>query len=164
MNRTPSDAQAPGCEASRAFALTAWFALCITTAPALESRASDGPILSGQVLTADGTAIPGAMVSIESAVPVHRVTVFSQADGRYQSPPLPFAIHQVRARRIGWKDLVVESPDTTGGYFDFTLTRETDPAAVAAQLPANHWLKLVLDRIEDENERTEFILQCGYCH
>ena len=163
MNRTPSEAHAPGRKAARAFTRIAWLALCITTTPVLESRASDGPILFGRVTGADGAAIPGAMVSIESPLPVHRVTVFSQEDGRYQSPPLPFAIHRVRARRIGWKDVIVESPEIDG-RLDFALTRETDPTAVAAQLPANHWLKLVLDRIEDEDERAEFVLQCGFCH
>ncbi|MEE2664477.1 MAG: hypothetical protein VX681_10210 [Myxococcota bacterium] len=164
MDRSPFELSATSRGAARGWALIAGLTFCITVVPALGSRASEGPRLTGRVLDAEGGAIPGAMVSIESAIPVHRITVFSQADGRYQSPPLPFAIHRVRARRIGWKDLAVVSPDTAGGHLDFTLTRERDPAAVAAQLPANHWLKLVLDRIEDEDERAEFVLQCGFCH
>ena len=108
--------------------------LCITVAPTLESRASGRAPVSGRVTGEDGTPIAGAMVSFESAQPVHRLTVFSREDGRYQSPPLPFEANRLRARRIGWKDLVLEPPGISQGQLDLTLVRETDPAEVAAQV------------------------------
>jgi streptogramin lyase len=44
------------------------------------------------------------------------------------------------------------------------LERETDPALLAAQLPANHWYDLVLQRIEEPDQREELKRQCTYCH
>jgi streptogramin lyase len=44
------------------------------------------------------------------------------------------------------------------------LERETDPVAVAGQLPANRWYGLVLDLIDDETKREQFVRQCTYCH
>ena len=44
------------------------------------------------------------------------------------------------------------------------MVRHTDPAKVAAQLPANHWYALVLEKLTDEHEREQFVRQCTYCH
>ena len=103
------------------------------------------------------------MVSVASPAPVHRITVYSRDDGSYLTPALPFAgPYDLRVRRIGWKDLTRSEPSAR--VLDLTLERETDPAAVAAQLPANYWLDRVLDRIEDAGQREEFLRQCGFCH
>jgi len=103
------------------------------------------------------------MVSVASPAPVHRITVYSREDGSYRTPELPFAgPYELRVRRIGWKDLTLH--ETAQRPLDFTLTRETDPAAVAAQLPANYWVKRVLDRIDDSGQREEFVRQCAFCH
>ena len=44
------------------------------------------------------------------------------------------------------------------------MTRHSDPAAVAAQLPANHWYELLLERLDEEGHREQFVRQCTYCH
>ena len=140
-------------------------ALCITIAAAGASSAAAEaqPLFSGHVHGPIGAPVAGAMVSVASAPPVHRITVYSRDDGSYRTPALPFSgPYDLRVRRIGWKDFTLRA--TTPGPLDFTLTRETDPAAVAAQLPANYWLKRVLDRIDDESHREEFVRQCGFCH
>jgi virginiamycin B lyase len=102
-------------------------------------------------------------VSVASPPPVHRITVYSRDDGSYRTPALPFAgPYDLRVRRIGWKDLTRSEPSASA--LDLTLERELDPAAVAAQLPANYWLDRVLSRIGDAGQREEFLRQCGFCH
>jgi streptogramin lyase len=71
----------------------------------------------------------------------------------------------LRVRRIGWKDLRLEGPALAGGApLELALERETDPAALVAQLPANRWYQLVLERLDDPAEREELKRQCTYCH
>ncbi len=146
-------------------------ALCTTLAaggaPAdsVPDLPDSGPVFFGHVLDAEGTPLPGAMVSVASPKPVHRVTVYSGEDGSYRTPVLPFAgPFELRVRRIGWKDLTVTTLDPGEGFRDFRLARENDPAAVAAQLPANYWMNRVLDRLDEPRHREEFLRQCGYCH
>ncbi len=104
------------------------------------------------------------MVRLSHGDPLHALTVFSDAEGRFATPPLAdgerFAL---RVRRIGWRDLRRE-PARPAGELDLVLEPESDPAALAAQLPANRWLSLLLARIEDEAWREEFVRQCTYCH
>src|SRR4029453_4533502 len=100
--------------------------------------------------------------------PQRSVTVWSDDAGRFAAPALPAAeSFAVRARRIGWRGAtragVAPGP---GGELalDLALERESDPAALAAQLPANRWLALLLARLEDPAQREEFLRQCTYCH
>ncbi|MCZ6784702.1 MAG: carboxypeptidase regulatory-like domain-containing protein [Proteobacteria bacterium] len=126
------------------------------------------PRFSGRVIDAAGNPVVGAMVTFEQGDPIHASTVFSDADGRYRSPRLaPRVSTRVRVRRIGWRDLRVDDPAAVAGddgALDLPLERETDPAAVAAQLPANHWYGLVLARMEDPVQKEELKRQCTYCH
>jgi streptogramin lyase len=66
-------------------------------------------------------------------------------------------------RRIGWRDLDREGLSGADGALDVTVERETDPAAVAAQLPANRWYALVLAKL-GEPQREELVRQCTFCH
>ncbi len=106
------------------------------------------------------------MVSFQQGTPAHRLTVFSGADGRFRAPAdLPPGSYRVRVRRIGWKDLQQDAVRVRAGEpLDWVLERETDPEAIAAQLPANHWFRLVLDRFDDPAQREELKRQCTYCH
>jgi streptogramin lyase len=121
--------------------------------------------LHGRVTAADGAPVVGAMVTVQAGDPAHGVTVFSDADGHYATPELispgPYV---VRVRRIGWRDLRLVDASVPDGAFDLTLERETDPVAVAAQLPANRWYRLVLERIDDPARREELKRQCTFCH
>ena len=66
---------------------------------------------------------------------------------------------------MGWKDVRRTGVALADGqWIDLALERETDPAAVAGQLPANHWYDLVLRRLDDESQREELVRQCTYCH
>ncbi len=150
----------------RSFLVALALALCITAAHPGSSAvqaAGPSPVFSGRIQDANGSPIPGALVSVGSPLPMHRITVYSGEDGSYRTPEIPFAgPYSLRVRRIGWKDLArsVEAP----GPGNLTLERESDPAALAAQLPANYWVQRVLDRLDVPAEREEFVRQCGYCH
>ncbi len=122
----------------------------------------------GRVNDAEGAPVAGAMVSFSHGRPLHRVTVYTGEDGRYRSPeltgPAPWS---VRVRQPLWRDALRENqtpPDRGEAILDVTLDRETDPAAITAQLPANRWFSLVLERIRDEAQREELVRQCTYCH
>lgn len=109
------------------------------------------------------------MVTFEHGDPAHGTTVWSGPDGAYRTPDLDAAgPFRVRARRIGWKDLDADSEALPSVavvvHLDLVMERETDPASVAGQLPANRWYGLLLERIDDPEQREELVRQCTYCH
>ena len=117
----------------------------------------------GSVRDAGGGPVGGAMVSVSRGDPIESRTVFTQLDGSYRVPGLRAADdYSVRVRRIGWKDLRLAAAGP--GRLDLVLERETDPAAVADQLPANRWYALALARIESPQQREVFVRQCTFCH
>jgi streptogramin lyase len=122
-------------------------------------------VIEGRVEGAAGAPVEGAMVSFQRGDPIRQTTVFSDAEGRFRSPELgETADLIVRVRRIGWQDLRQPLPAQPSAPLTLRLQPEPDPAAVAAQLPANRWLALLLDEIEDPVEREQFVRQCTYCH
>jgi len=135
--------------------------LALLAAPSIAGARS----FQGRVASSAGQPIVGAMVTIQSGDPSHSLTVFSDERGHFATPelvsPPPYV---VRARRIGWRDLRLTGQPAPVAAFDLTLERETDPSAVAAQLPANRWYRLVLDRIDDPDQREELKRQCTFCH
>jgi streptogramin lyase len=133
------------------------------TAPAPQPAAAPGRV-SGSVHDGAGTPIAGAMVSFLRGDPLRVTTVFTDDAGAFAASgvaPAPGAL--VRVRRIGFRDLR-EPVDLASAPLDFTLAPETDPEAAAAQLPANRWLGLLLEKFDDEAQREEFVRQCTYCH
>jgi streptogramin lyase len=122
---------------------------------------------SGRVVSQDEKPIVGAMVTFRFGAPFQERTVFSNEDGRYLVSGLPYdSDFLVRVRRIGWQD--IRSPQSLvgedAGSVDFRMTRLTDPAMVAEQLPANHWYGLVLEQLDNEHEREQLVRQCTFCH
>jgi len=127
--------------------------------------AGEASRVAGAVTGEDGEPVVGAHVTFEHGSPAHRVTVTSDAEGRFRTPSLEADTARIRVRRIGWKDRVREDVALEDGrWLRLVLERETDPAAVAAQLPANHWYGLVLERLDDAAQREELVRQCTYCH
>ena len=134
----------------RAFAVSsAVFALILPSA-----ANSAEQTIRGHVFDADGTPIVAAMVSVRQGTPFHERTVFTDHAGAYRSTLKAGEIFAVRVRRIGWRDLrradLAPLSEKDAAAFDFILERETDRAALAAQLPSNHWFSLLLDEIDDE--------------
>jgi streptogramin lyase len=139
-------------------------AVILSTASGFAAGAAER--VRGAVLAMDGTPIVGARVTFQRGEPAHRVTVMSDARGRFDTPPLTTpGPATIVARRIGWKDLRREGVALQDGqWLRLELAREDDPAKVAAQLPANRWYDLVLQRIDDADQREELVRQCTYCH
>ncbi len=129
--------------------------------------ASAAPI-RGRVTETGGAPVEGAMVSFAVGEPSRATTVFTDADGRFRTPSLEGRPDRARVRRIGWKDLDLESSQLPASLsaspLELVLERETNPAMVAAQLPSNRWFGLLLERIEDPDQREQFVRQCTYCH
>jgi len=144
------------------FMLILWVALVPTAATSADQ------MIRGHVRDAEGTPIVGAMVSLRQGTPFHERTVFTNHSGAYQSTMEAGEVFSLRVRRIGWRDLVrADLPplgEEAAASLDFDLERETDPAALAAQLPSNRWFSLLLNEIDDDVQREEFVRQCTYCH
>ncbi|MBT4160484.1 MAG: hypothetical protein HOE54_04205, partial [Gammaproteobacteria bacterium] len=129
------------------------------------STAARGDGSSGKVTAEDGSPIVGAMVTFRFGSPFQERTVFSGEDGGYVVSGLPDnSDFLVRVRRIGWADIRSPQSPGDGTPLDFTMTRLTDPAEVAAQLPANHWYGLVLEQVESDFEKEQIVRQCTFCH
>jgi streptogramin lyase len=128
----------------------------------------DAAAVSGRVIDSEGGPVTGAMVTFRFGSPFQERTVFTGSDGRYTMDGLPDGGQNiVRVRRIGWHDVRLsdQTIDPDGAPFaNITMRRHTDPALVAAQLPANHWYALVLQRIDNEEHREQLVRQCTYCH
>jgi streptogramin lyase len=120
-------------------------------------------VAAGVVRDASGAPIAGAMVSFLRGDPLKVTTVFTSDAGEFSADGVvPAADWIVRVRRIGYRDF--RDAVAPGAPLAFTLEAETDPAAAAAQLPANQWFALLLERIDSEAHREEFVRQCTYCH
>ncbi len=104
--------------------------------------------LAGRILDAEsGAPIVGARVTAERGDPAYRITGFSAEDGTFALPlPPGDGAWRVSARRIGWEDVRREGVLANGALLALRARRHTDPAEVAAQLPANHWYALALAR------------------
>ena len=88
---------------------------------------------------------------------------FTDAQGQADMPP---ADHpwQIRLRKHGYKDQTVDSTKLGQAL---VMQAETDPAALAAQQPANAWistLDLGPSAQEGVDLKKEFLLQCNFCH
>jgi streptogramin lyase len=127
--------------------------------------ASAGGVIEGRVQGPGGDPVVGALVTFRRGDPIRLTTVYSDAEGRFRSPALDDGeTLTLRVRRIGWQDLEETLAAPGDAALELTLEPEADPAALAAQLPANRWLALLLERFENETDREEFVRQCTYCH
>ncbi|MCC6641124.1 MAG: carboxypeptidase regulatory-like domain-containing protein [Deltaproteobacteria bacterium] len=143
-------------------------ALVAFAGASLAAEGAGATQITGRVRDASGRPVAGTMVSFSHGSPRHVVTVLTDEAGRYRTPPLdgpsPWSL---RVRKPLFRDVQREGVMPAAqeqSALDVTLERETDPAEIAAQLPANRWFSLVLERIHDEAEREELVRQCAYCH
>ncbi len=83
---------------------------------------------------------------------------FTDASGQTD---IPAADHpwKIRLRRPGYQDLTVLSNALDK---PLVMKPETDPAALAAQQPANAWSSTI--DFGDADLKKEFMLQCNFCH
>ena len=119
--------------------------------------------LTGALAGPDSEPIVGALVTAERGEPARGTTVYSDASGRFVVAGLAPGEWELRVRRIGWRDLR-QTVSVPGPPVAISLEAETDPAALAEQLPANRWFGLFLEQIDDPAHREQFVRQCTYCH
>ncbi len=127
----------------------------------------------------DGKPLPLVMVTRQATTPVKiddsdngyaasgtlqqgtfEYTRFSDAQGRVNLPDAP-GNYQVRLRKPGYKDVVLEPPAVTRPM-SWRMVPETDPKALAEQRPSNTWTSTLL--VGRDDLRKEFMAQCGFCH
>ena len=90
------------------------------------------------------------------------ITVFTDTDGRYDFPPITPRAYRVRARRIGWRDNVVDRVDvlaTTGASVDFGLATTDD---LNSQLPPTYFKSLL--QWPSQHVAGDFARACANCH
>ena len=146
--------------------------IAILAASILLASQAGASRFAGVVRDSEGQPVVGAMVTLRAGHPdtgVHDVTVFSDDDGAWQSPGLrEGAVYKMRVRRIGLRDRWIETPVPLAAgetrSVDVVLEPVADAEELAAQLPANRWYALLLDRVGDESQREELVRQCTYCH
>ena len=120
--------------------------------------------ITGHVRDATGAPIPGAAVTLSWGEPAQHLSVWSDAEGAFASPELAAGpAYGVRARRIGWQD-AVQPGVAAGAALSLVLARQTDPAAIAAQLPAHHWWSRVVARFDDVELQHRLKRECTFCH
>jgi cysteine-rich repeat protein len=119
--------------------------------------------LRGRV-TAAGAPLAAVMVTAFDDARLESVSVFSQQDGRYAFPPLRPGAWRVRARRIGWEDVVRDAVTLVKHRVateNFAMTIAADSNALQ---PATAFLARILAQYPDATTRGDFTLSCGNCH
>jgi len=121
-------------------------------------------VLTGQVLTARGTPISGAMITAFSSDRKKRITAYSRPDGSY-TLPLTFAGELlVRSRTPYFEDVerVIEAADGGITEVSFATARLSNPDDLSNSLTASaHAATLEWPTTED---RSTFVSQCNFCH
>src|SRR6185295_12961729 len=108
----------------------------------------------------------GAMLTVYDDSRLESVSVFSQEDGRFVFPPLRPGTYRVRARLVGYEDVVRDGVELTGAEptkLDVVLAPASDES-IRLHLPATHAFSEVLGKWPDPTIRGDFTLSCGNCH
>lgn len=148
----------------------------VLTALALPAHA-----LQVSIRDAAGAPLPQAMLTLKAERPLRaggddngypaerteqrispEITAFAGADGRVQVDYPEAVPVNLRVRLPGYKDLQ-KIAVASAASLTLQLEVETDPAALAAQQPANAWFA-ALDFAGDEALKKTALEQCGFCH
>ena len=123
-------------------------------------------VFTGTVREASGAPVAAAMVTATHRALQRGTTVFTDAGGAFRLPVLEAGAYDIRARRVGYKDLVSSGLQLGDGTTRLALQVdvETDPNELAWQLPASRWIPLLLARLSSDDRREEFTRQCTFCH
>jgi streptogramin lyase len=125
---------------------------------------AQGERITGAVRDGSGAPLAGAAVTLSWGEPAQHLSLWSDAGGAFATPELDAGPrYLVRARRIGWQD-AEQAGVAAGQAVALVLARHTDPAAVAAQLPAHHWWSRVVARFDDVEQQHRLKRECTFCH
>ena len=81
-----------------------WMAAAAVLAALLTSVPALAGTLRGDVRASDGSAVVGALVTVEQGRPAHGITVFTDHTGAFHFDELDTGDWRLRVRRIGWRD------------------------------------------------------------
>lgn len=131
------------------------------------SLASSGALavqLSGQVVDGQGAPLAGALVTLFNAERNQKMTVYTDADGRYalRSPYQGALLLRARAHRLqdAVRDIAAQADEVQTAVL--TMQPFPNDQALSDSLTASAHLTRV--KWPDEETRTTFISQCNYCH
>lgn len=117
--------------------------------------------VSGTVTALDGAPLAGAMVSAADGGGRYRVTVFTDADGRYSlAADLP-APYTLRVRASGFED---EDRTLPAGAAQVPASLTPVPDAARRGQTATASAHAALLGWEDAETRGAFVSQCHFCH
>ena len=121
-------------------------------------------VLSGHVSSSGGMPVSGAMITAFSPEEDHRITVYSNSEGRYRLAVPFIGDISVRMRTPYFSDVLQDITLENGStaVLDFTAQKITDPKELSESLTASAHLA-VLDWPND-SDRAAFVSQCNYCH
>lgn len=148
---------------------------------ALTALALPAQALQVSIRDAAGLPLPLAMLTLKAERPLRaagddngyptertqqrispEITAFAGPDGRVQIDYPEAVPLNLRVRVPGYQDLV-QTGVSADAVLELRLTAETDPAALAAQQPANAWFA-ALDFGGDEALKKTAMEQCSFCH
>ncbi|WP_216642212.1 carboxypeptidase regulatory-like domain-containing protein [Pseudomonas frederiksbergensis] len=120
--------------------------------------------LSGHVMTDDGKAVAGSMVTIWNEARNRKETVYSDADGRYSLETGFAGKLQVRTRTPYFRDVVqpLELAASDRQRLDFRVAKIASVEELSSSLTASaHAATLPFP---DAPTKEAFISQCSFCH
>ena len=120
-------------------------------------------LLAGKVDHGRRAPAAGTMLTLKNDTGLETVSVFAQEDGHYVFPRVRPGTYTLRARLIGYEDVVQNLTLSKGHNRRINLTM-TPTADTNDQVPASEWFSLLLDKWPDPKIRADFTLSCGNCH
>lgn len=123
--------------------------------------------LDGTVKAATGEPLEGVAVSTRAAGRTVTTTVFSDAEGRYEFPPLAPGRYKVWAQAEGYRpaDSAVDVTKTATARLTLKIEKFTRVEDVYPQLSSGEWLDSLPSGTTDERRMKEILrLNCEECH
>ncbi len=113
------------------------------------------PAITGTIRTSDGSPLYGILVSAKGEGQIYTTSVFTDDQGVYEFPPLPFGSYRVSTGTL-WSETV--NLTSSGATQDFIV--EFGPGFMTQTTGAS-WLKLLPGTQADKKRLND---SCGTCH
>ncbi|MDX2039891.1 MAG: TonB-dependent receptor [Acidobacteriota bacterium] len=130
---------------------------------AMASAQSFTGTIVGTVKNSNGEVISGAQVIITEVQTNKQVTVTTNSDGYYNSPPLTVGQYRVEARMTGFRsavrnNLVLQIQQSLGADFTLEVGQVSETVEVTAQTPVLETTSSVLGKVVDNRRILELPL------